>query len=555
MTLNLSIKLRLYLVAVISVAGIGIAGSFGTYQLGMLDEKFSTDVHELRDETRAMADIIGAEVMFKTQIQEWKNILLRGNDPALFEKHHKAFVAGAKNVQDRLDSASSVLKTANPKQALQLEGVVKAHREMVQAYLAALESYDRNDPKAGIKVDTLVRGKDRTTSEEMSRIAAEVESSQSAGIETRIAAADAFYRDTRNLLAIFTVACLALALPVIILTSLRITRQLAALQFTSTQIGEGNLAVPFVIDRHDEFGRLTTTMQAMTVKLSHVIGEVRTAADTLANASRQVSSTAHSLSQSSSEQAASVEETTASIEQMTASISQNTENAKLTDRMAAAAATQAQDGGSAVVQTVDAMRCIAEKIGIIDEIAYQTNLLALNAAIEAARAGEHGKGFAVVAAEVRKLAERSQKAAQEISTVAKDSVRLAERAGSLLTEMVPSIKKTSDLVQEIASASQEQTTGVGQINSAMGQLNAATQQNASASEELAATAEEMGGQAAQLQELMQFFQTEPNKLRKVANGTSNDRTARQVSSTASVAPRRAVKSALVRVSESDFERF
>jgi methyl-accepting chemotaxis protein len=190
---------------------------------------------------------------------------------------------------------------------------------------------------------------------------------------------------------------------------------------------------------------------------------------------------------------------------MTASIAQNTENAKVTDGMATKAAREAEEGGSAVGQTVEAMKSIADKIGIIDDIAYQTNLLALNAAIEAARAGEHGKGFAVVAAEVRKLAERSQVAAQEIGDVAKNSVKLAERAGVLLTEMVPSIRKTSDLVQEIASASQEQSSGVGQINGAMGQLNQATQQNASASEELAATAEEMGSQAEQLQQLMQFF--------------------------------------------------
>jgi methyl-accepting chemotaxis protein len=176
--------------------------------------------------------------------------------------------------------------------------------------------------------------------------------------------------------------------------------------------------------------------------------------------------------------------------------------------MATKAAQEAADGGQSVKETVEAMKQIAGKIGIIDDIAYQTNLLALNAAIEAARAGEHGKGFAVVAAEVRKLAERSQVAAQEIGELAGSSVKLAERAGTLLDEMVPTIRKTSDLVQEIASASSEQSACVGQINGAMGQLNQATQQNASASEELAATAEEMGGQAEQLQQLMQFFKVE-----------------------------------------------
>ncbi len=240
-------------------------------------------------------------------------------------------------------------------------------------------------------------------------------------------------------------------------------------------------------------------------KLSQVISEVYGAAANIASASEEVSSTAQNMSQATSEQAASVEETSASVEQMSASINQNTENAKVTDGMATQASSEAVQGGAAVKQTVSAMKTIAGKIGIIDDIAYQTNLLALNAAIEAARAGEHGKGFAVVAAEVRKLAERSQIAAQEIGELAESSVDMAESAGKLLDTIVPSIKKTSDLVQEIAAASEEQSSGAGQINTAMDQLNQITQQNASSSEELAATSEEMSGQAAQLQELMAFF--------------------------------------------------
>jgi methyl-accepting chemotaxis protein len=191
---------------------------------------------------------------------------------------------------------------------------------------------------------------------------------------------------------------------------------------------------------------------------------------------------------------------------MSSSIQQNSDNAKVTDTMASKASREAADGGAAVTATVEAMKSIAKKVSIIDDIAYQTNLLALNAAIEAARAGEHGKGFAVVAGEVRKLAERSQVAAQEIGALASGSVELAEKAGGLLAQMVPSIARTSDLVQEIAAASAEQSEGVVRINTALGQLNAVTQQNASASEQLAATSEELSGQAEQLQHMMAVFE-------------------------------------------------
>jgi len=267
----------------------------------------------------------------------------------------------------------------------------------------------------------------------------------------------------------------------------------------------GDLTAPIDGSYQGSYGAIQQGYNDTMNRLSRIIGEVVTAADQLANASGQISATSQALSQAASEQAASVEETSASVEQMSASINQNAENAKVTDGMASKAAQEANEGGGAVRQTVEAMKQIADKIGIIDDIAYQTNMLALNAAIEAARAGEHGKGFAVVAAEVRKLAERSQVAAQEIGELASGSVKTAERAGELLAEIVPSIGKTSDLVQEIAAASQEQSSGASQINMAMSQMNQITQQNASSSEELAATAEEMTSQAEQLQALMDFF--------------------------------------------------
>jgi methyl-accepting chemotaxis protein len=269
----------------------------------------------------------------------------------------------------------------------------------------------------------------------------------------------------------------------------------------------------------DFHANLCAKFNELIETVSATIREVRTAADQLSASSNQVSQTSQALSHSASQQAASVEETTASLQEMSTSVKQNAESATVTDGIAAKAAKEALEGGTAVSQTVEAMTAIATKIAIIDDIAYQTNLLALNAAIEAARAGEHGKGFAVVAAEVRKLAERSQVAAQEIGALASSSVHLAESAGELLTHMVPSIQKTGELVQEIAAASGEQADGVAQITGAMNHLSSATQQTASASEQLSATAEELSAQASQLQELMGFFrladdhQQRPGKAR------------------------------------------
>lgn len=331
-----------------------------------------------------------------------------------------------------------------------------------------------------------------------------VENAKEASVETT-----ELYRSSLSAMLLLISGGVVLGVTIGFLVSTGLKRQLGGepveFQNLMRRIAEGDLTAEVLLRRGDESSMLFS-LKAMLERLVQVIDEVRSSADNLASASEQVSSTSQSLSQSSSEQAASVEETSASMEQMTASIGQNTENAKVTDGMATKASKEAVEGGDAVAQTVSAMKSIAEKISIIDDIAYQTNLLALNAAIEAARAGEHGKGFAVVAAEVRKLAERSQVAAQEIGQVAGSSVELAERAGKLLAEIVPSIQKTSDLVQEIAAASSEQSAGVGQINSAMEQLNQLTQQNASASEELAATSEEMSSQAEQLQQAMAFFQ-------------------------------------------------
>ncbi len=269
------------------------------------------------------------------------------------------------------------------------------------------------------------------------------------------------------------------------------------------EIADGNLAVE--IRERSAKDEMMAALKTMATRLAEVMGEVRSSADNVTSGSLALHDSSQQMSHGATQQAAAAEQASSSIEEMTANIRQNSDNALQTEKIAIQAAGQAREGGQAVDATVDAMRQIVAKIQIIEEIARQTNLLALNAAIEAARAGEHGKGFAVVAAEVRKLAERSQSAASEINSLSATSVDVAEKAGSLLTEMLPGIQRTAELVQEIAAASREQDAGAEQIGRAIQQLDQVIQQNAASSEEISSTAEQLSSQAERLQGMIGFF--------------------------------------------------
>lgn len=293
----------------------------------------------------------------------------------------------------------------------------------------------------------------------------------------------------------------------IILTRSVTTGLIRGVKFAE-QVAAGDLTADLedqFIHRKDEIGTLAKALSKMVGKLREIVESILTGSESIASASQQMASTSQEMSQGANEQASSVEEVSSSMEEMVSNIQQNTDNANETDKISTQAAEGVRQGNSAAQSSVDSMKEIAEKISIINDIAFQTNILALNAAVEAARAGEHGKGFAVVAAEVRKLAERSAEAAREIDDKSKTGVEISEEAGKKLNQIVPEIEKTAQLVKEIAAASSEQNSGTDQINNAIQQLNQVVQQNAAASEEMATSSEELASQAEQLKDTILFF--------------------------------------------------
>ncbi|ABB32649.1 methyl-accepting chemotaxis sensory transducer [Geobacter metallireducens RCH3] len=439
------------------------------------------------------------------------------NQQAELKKVEEAFGNKAKEFDATLKKAEQVVQQAL-KETAGDAAVQKEFTEMAERLKVIEKEYNDFEKVTQELFSTLDAGKFSAVTELEHRVEKEGSDLEQA-IDTFLKNVEKFTNDSvataekdeqmavKAMIGLSLVA-LVLGLGIGIFISRAITRPLKQGVDVATRLAGGDLTIAIDVTSKDETGQLLEAMANMVEKLKIVVADVKSASDNVAAGSQELSSSSEEMSQGATEQAAAAEEASSSMEQMSSNIRQNADNAQQTEKIALKSATDAKEGGKAVGQTVNAMKEIAGKISIIEEIARQTNLLALNAAIEAARAGEHGKGFAVVAAEVRKLAERSQKAAGEISELSATSVDVAEKAGEMLERLVPDIQRTAELVQEISAACKEQDTGAEQINKAIQQLDQVIQQNASASEEMASTSEELASQAEQLQATIGFFKVD-----------------------------------------------
>ena len=445
--------------------------------------------------------------------RQHRNVLLAASSPAKQAEWHADFQTVIADLEPNLDRLSRLVA---PSEAAMFNTV----RGDVQAMIAAMNKGNA----AAIEHSQFTASELARTEAEPLRATADllvddIIARNDALLKSAVAEGHALYQNSRMMLIALLAGSILIAAIAATWIVMSISKSLSSAVRLANEVSDGNLSATAEIRGDDEVGDLVRTLNGMTGKLREVVSEVTAATRNVAAGSQEMSATAEQLSQGATEQASSTEEASASMEEMAATIKQSADNASQTEKIARQSAADAIASGEAVTNAVTAMQTIAEKIMVVQEIARQTDLLALNAAVEAARAGEHGRGFAVVASEVRKLAERSQAAAAEISTLSGTTVKAAQSAGEMLGKLVPDIQRTAELVEEISAASREQNAGAAQINTAIQQLDKVTQQNTSAAEEMSATSEELASQAEQLQSAISYFRTDASAPSAVASAT------------------------------------
>ncbi|CAJ0890916.1 hypothetical protein R20233_03528 [Ralstonia sp. LMG 32965] len=508
--MKLSIKLPLAFAAALLLMFAGAI--YGIASLNHSIVEYNTTVQARVADERAVTAML---VMFKTQVQEWKDTLLRGKDPAKLDKYWSAF---GKREQAVADQAKALQISLPPGKSRDLIAeFATAHMAMGQGYRKGYNAYVAAGFDASVG-DQVVAGVDREPSRLLDEAAKEI-AAESAAVSVKTA------ETAHTALVVSVVLMLAafgLGLGGAFLFSRSITRPLSRAVEVARTVSQGDLAGAFDVRGSDEIAQLFVALKDMQRSLASVVSEVRRNAEGVASASSQIASGNLSLSSRTEEQAASLQETAANMDEITSTVRRNSENAVQASTLADHASDTASRGGKVMSDVVQTMQGISESsakvgeiIGVIDSIAFQTNILALNAAVEAARAGEQGRGFAVVAGEVRTLAQRSATAAKEIKGLIAQSTerveagaRLVQDAGGIIDEIVASVQRVTMIVSEISSASAEQSTGIEQVNIAVGQIEEVTQQNAALVEEASAAAQAMANQADALRRAVAIFKVD-----------------------------------------------